>query len=73
MEKRFRFGSVNRDDPAVGRERETADLSDDHLFGSGQAGFGQGFLFAAVVLLGVPDGIVVVLLHENHRVSVGLN
>ena len=72
-EKRFCLGSINRDDLSVGRDRETADLCDDHLLGSGQAGFGQGFLFAAVVILGVPVGVVVVLLHEYHRVSVGLD
>ena len=73
MEKRFRFGSVNRDDLSVGRERETADLCDDHLLGNGQAGFRQGSLVAAVVILGDPVGVVVILLHEYHRVSVGLD
>ena len=72
-EKRFGLGSINRDDVPVGRNGETADLSDDHLFGGGQAGFGQGLLFAVVVRLGVPVGVVVALLHEYHRVSVRLD
>ena len=72
VEKRFRFGSVNRDDLSVGRERETADLCNDHLLGGGQAGLRQSLLFAAVVILDVPAGVVV-LLHEYHRVSVTLD
>ena len=72
-EKRFGLGSINRDDVPVGRNGETADLSDDHLLGSGQAGLRQSFLLVAVVLLGVPVGVVVILLHENHRVRVRLD
>ena len=72
MEKRFRFGSVNRDDLLVGRERETADLCNDHLLGGGQAGFRQRLLLVTVVILGVPTGIGLVL-HQDHRVSVTLD
>ena len=72
-EKRFCLGSINRDDLLVGRDGETADLCDDHLLGYGQAGFGQGFLIAAVVILGVPVDAVVVLLHEYHCVGVRLD
>ena len=71
-EKRFGLGSINRDDVPVGRNGETADLGDDHLFGSGQAGFGQRLLLAAVVILGVPTGVGLVL-HQDHRVSVTLD
>ena len=72
-EKRFCLGSINRDNLPVGRDGETADLCDDHLLGYGQAGFGQGSLIVAVVILDVPVDAVVVLLHEYHCVSVGID
>ena len=72
-EKRFCLGLINRDNLPVGRDRQTADLCDDHLLGFGQAGFRQGSLVAAVIVLVVPVDAVVVLLHEYHCVSIGLD
>ena len=71
--KRFCLDSINRDNLSVGRDGEAADLCDDHLLGFGQAGFGQGSLIAAVVILDVPVDAVVVLFYEYYCVGVGLD